>query len=125
MTDLAFRLALIIKVLMQLRTGQFDIETASLYSDINKEIYIIIPKGYSRYMFEELNTVGDSNTHVLLLKRAVDSLVQTARQWWKKFKEAMSVVPVDANSSFSNHFQDHFVALLKWLCYVLFDPKKV
>jgi Reverse transcriptase (RNA-dependent DNA polymerase) len=31
MTDLAFRLALIIKVLMKLRTGQFDIETVFLY----------------------------------------------------------------------------------------------
>jgi Reverse transcriptase (RNA-dependent DNA polymerase) len=34
MTDLAFRPALIIKVLKKLRTGQFDVDTAFLYSEL-------------------------------------------------------------------------------------------
>jgi hypothetical protein len=34
MTDWSFRLALIIKMLMKLRTGQFDIDTAFLCSDL-------------------------------------------------------------------------------------------
>jgi Reverse transcriptase (RNA-dependent DNA polymerase) len=46
MTDRAFRLSLIIRVLMKLRTGQFDIETAFLYSDLDEEIYLRIPEGY-------------------------------------------------------------------------------
>jgi Reverse transcriptase (RNA-dependent DNA polymerase) len=91
MTDLAFRLALIIKVLMKLRTGQFDIETAFLYSDLEEEIYMRIPEGYSKYMMEVHNTKIDSNTHVLLLKKAIYGLVQAARQWWKKFKEVMAM----------------------------------
>jgi Reverse transcriptase (RNA-dependent DNA polymerase) len=46
MTDLAFILALIIKVLMKLRTGQFHLETAFLYSDLDEEIYIRLPDRY-------------------------------------------------------------------------------
>jgi Reverse transcriptase (RNA-dependent DNA polymerase) len=38
MSDLAFRLVLIIKVLKKQRTGQFDIETAFLYSELDVEI---------------------------------------------------------------------------------------
>jgi Reverse transcriptase (RNA-dependent DNA polymerase) len=91
MTDLAFRLALIIKVLMKLRTGPFVIETAFLYSDLEEEIYMRISEGYSKYMLEVHNTKIDSNTHVLLLKKAIYGLVQTARQWWKNFKEVMAM----------------------------------
>jgi Reverse transcriptase (RNA-dependent DNA polymerase) len=40
MSDQAFRLALIIQVLMKLRTGQFNIETAFLNSDLDEEIYM-------------------------------------------------------------------------------------
>jgi Reverse transcriptase (RNA-dependent DNA polymerase) len=40
MTDLAFRIEFIIKVLKELRTGQFDIATAFLYSELDEEIYI-------------------------------------------------------------------------------------
>jgi Reverse transcriptase (RNA-dependent DNA polymerase) len=43
MTDLALRLALIIKVLKKLRTGQFDIESTFFYSDIDEEIYMKLP----------------------------------------------------------------------------------
>jgi hypothetical protein len=52
MTYLAFRLALIIRVLMKLRSGQFDIETAFLYSDLDEKIYMRIPEGSVRYMLE-------------------------------------------------------------------------
>jgi Reverse transcriptase (RNA-dependent DNA polymerase) len=45
MTDLEFRLALIIRVLMKLRTGKFDIETAFLYSEFDEEIYMRIAEG--------------------------------------------------------------------------------
>jgi Reverse transcriptase (RNA-dependent DNA polymerase) len=99
MTDLAFRLALIIKVLMKLRTGQFDIETAFLYSDLEEEIYMRIPKGYSKYMMEVHNTKIDSNTHVLLLKKAIYDLVQAARQWWKQFKEVMAMCNLFSSKS--------------------------
>jgi hypothetical protein len=47
MAVLAYRLTLIIKVLMNLRTGPCDIETAFLYSNLDKEIYVRIPEGSS------------------------------------------------------------------------------
>jgi Reverse transcriptase (RNA-dependent DNA polymerase) len=81
MTNLAFHLALIILVLMKLRTGQFDVETAFLYSDLDEEIYITNPEGYVRYMLEVHNKRIDPSTHVLLLKKAIYGLVQAARQW--------------------------------------------
>jgi Reverse transcriptase (RNA-dependent DNA polymerase) len=90
MTDLAFRLVLIIRVLMKLRVGQFDIETAFLYSDIDEEIYMRIPEGYVRYMLEVHSKNIDPSTHVLLLKKAIYGLVQAASHWWKKFKESMA-----------------------------------
>jgi Reverse transcriptase (RNA-dependent DNA polymerase) len=52
MRDLAFCLALIIRVHMKLRTGQFDIDTVFLYSDLYEEIHMRIPEGYVRYMIE-------------------------------------------------------------------------
>jgi hypothetical protein len=90
--DLAFHLALIIRVLMKLRTGQFDIETAFLFSDLDEEIYMRIPEGYVRYMLavhhKKINP--STHTHVLLLTKAIYRPVQAARQWWKKINEAMA-----------------------------------
>jgi Reverse transcriptase (RNA-dependent DNA polymerase) len=68
MKDLEFRLALIIRVLMKLRTGKFDIETAFLYLDLDQEIYMRIPEGYVRNMLEVNNKRIDPYTHLLLLK---------------------------------------------------------
>jgi Reverse transcriptase (RNA-dependent DNA polymerase) len=90
MTDLEFRLALIIKVLNKLRAGQFDIETSFLYSELDKEIYMRLPDGYVKYMLEVHNVKIDPSTLVLLLKKAIYRLVQAARQWCKKFKEVMA-----------------------------------
>jgi Reverse transcriptase (RNA-dependent DNA polymerase) len=90
MTDLAFRLALIITVLKKLRTRQFDTETAFLYSELDEEIYMRLPGGYVKYMLEVHNIKIDPSTRILLLKKAIYGLVQASRQWWKKFKEVMA-----------------------------------
>jgi Reverse transcriptase (RNA-dependent DNA polymerase) len=83
MTNLAFRLALIIKVLNILHTGHFDIETASMYSELNKGIYMRLPDGYVKCMVEVHDVTIDPTTHVLLLKKAICGLVQATRHWWK------------------------------------------
>jgi Reverse transcriptase (RNA-dependent DNA polymerase) len=75
---------------MKLRTGQFDLKTAFLYSDLDEEIYMRIPEGYIRYMLEVHNKTIYPSTHVLLKEKAIYGLVQAARQWWKKFKAAMA-----------------------------------
>jgi hypothetical protein len=41
-------------------------------------------------MLEAHNKVIDPSPHALLLKKAIYGLVQAARQWWKKFKEAIA-----------------------------------
>jgi Reverse transcriptase (RNA-dependent DNA polymerase) len=100
MTDLAFRLVLIIQRLMKLRTGQFAIETAFLYSDLDEEINMRIPEGYVRYTLDVHNEQIDPSTHVLLLRKAIYWLVQDDRQWWKKFKEGIAgcnYYPIKAN----------------------------
>jgi hypothetical protein len=92
MTDVAFRFTLIIKVplLKKLLTGQFDIETTFLFSELNKDIYTRHSDGSVKYMFEVHNVTIDLTAHGLLLKKVIYRLVHVTRQWWKKFKEVMS-----------------------------------
>jgi Reverse transcriptase (RNA-dependent DNA polymerase) len=75
MTDLAFCLALIIRVLMKLCAGQYDIETAFLYTELDEKIYRRIPEGCVRHMLEERNRTIDPSTYVLLLKKAIYGLL--------------------------------------------------
>jgi hypothetical protein len=49
-----------------------------------------MPEGYARYLLKVHDKEIDPNTHVLLLKKAINSLVQAARQWWNKFKEVLA-----------------------------------
>jgi hypothetical protein len=83
MTDPALSVELIIKVLKKLCTGQFDIETAFLYSELDEVIYMKLPDGYVNYMLELHNVKIDLSTHVVLLKKAIYVLVQAARKWLK------------------------------------------
>jgi hypothetical protein len=86
--DVSMRIALTYKLLMNLDSRQFDVETAFLYGDLEEEIYMEFPEGYTEY----LGSNGKENnpeTHCLLLIKAIYGLVQAARQWWKKFKESL------------------------------------
>jgi Reverse transcriptase (RNA-dependent DNA polymerase) len=74
---------------MKLCTGQFNIETAFLYSELGEEIFMRIPEGCVRYMLE-VHPPNWPSTHVLVLKKSIYGLVQAARQWSKKLKEAMA-----------------------------------
>jgi Reverse transcriptase (RNA-dependent DNA polymerase) len=80
---------MVIKTLMKLEAGQFDIETAFLYGALDEELWMEIPEGYPKYLLETHNRVIDPKTHCLLLTKAIYGLVQAARQWWKKFKEVL------------------------------------
>jgi Reverse transcriptase (RNA-dependent DNA polymerase) len=73
MTYLAFRLALITKVLKKLYTGQFYIE--KVYLEVDEEIYVRLPDGYVKYMLEVQNVKIHPSTNVLLLKKYVYGLV--------------------------------------------------
>jgi hypothetical protein len=68
MTEVDFRLALLINVIKQLCTGQFYIETKFLYSELDEEIYVRLPDGYGKYMLDVQNFVIDPSAQVILLK---------------------------------------------------------
>jgi hypothetical protein len=88
--DTTLHLLLVIKTIMKLEAGQFDIETAFLYGLLDEELWMTIPEGYTKYLQDKHNQTVDSTTHCLKLKKAIYGLVQAARQWWKKFKEVLS-----------------------------------
>jgi hypothetical protein len=88
--DTTFRLALALKLLLGLQSEQFDIETAFLYGDLEEDIWMEFPEGYSRYLAETGRKDFNNDDYCLELKKAIYGLVQAARQWWKKFKEVMA-----------------------------------
>ncbi|HSN66223.1 MAG TPA: reverse transcriptase domain-containing protein, partial [Fusibacter sp.] len=90
--DTTFRLTLVLKVLLGLESGQFDVETAFLYGDLDEELWMELPEGYDSYTSEVHKKVIKRETHCVRLKKALYGLVQAARQWWKKFKEVMASI---------------------------------
>jgi Reverse transcriptase (RNA-dependent DNA polymerase) len=90
--DARFHLVLALKVLFKLEAGQFDIETAFLYGELDEEIWMQLPDGYSEYCATFQNKKIYSNIHCVKLQKALNGLVQAVRQWWKKFKEVMKSI---------------------------------
>jgi hypothetical protein len=83
---------MVIKTVLQLEAGQFDIETAFLYGKMEEDVWMVIPDGYQYYVKKKFNENIDSKTHYLKLTRAIYGLVQAVRQWWKKFKDVLSCI---------------------------------
>jgi Reverse transcriptase (RNA-dependent DNA polymerase) len=84
----------------KLMEGQFDIETAFLYGDLDEEIWMEFPDGHEDYLQETNQTQTDPKTHCVKLNKALYGFLQAARQWWKKFKEVMFTLnfkPSDAD----------------------------
>jgi transposase InsO family protein len=88
-SDTTMHILLVIKSLFGLKAGQFDIETAFLYGELEETLWMEIPDGYIDFLKETKNQTIDKRTHCLLLTKAIYGLVQAARQWWKKFKEIL------------------------------------
>ena len=82
-SDTTLHLLLAIKTAFKLSSGQFDIETAFLYGELEEELLMAIPDGYPEYMKEKHNIVIAPKTQCLKLTKAIYGLVQAARQWWK------------------------------------------
>jgi transposase InsO family protein len=87
--DTTFHIILTLKTMMNLKAGQFDIETAFLYGDLEEDIWMELPDGYSEYYKEKHSMDINNENHCLKLTKSLYGLVQAARQWWKKFKEEM------------------------------------
>jgi hypothetical protein len=87
--DSTFHLIIALKAIMGLQAGQFDIETAFLYGDLEEDLWMVMPDGYDEYYLQHHGKHLDSTQKCLKLKKSLYGLVQAARQWWKKFKEIM------------------------------------
>jgi Reverse transcriptase (RNA-dependent DNA polymerase) len=87
--DTTFHMVLVWKVLFKLMAGQFDIETAFLYGDLDEDIWMVFPDGYEDYLQEVHHVYKTAKLFCVKLNKALYGLVQAARQWWKKFKEKM------------------------------------
>lgn len=59
---------------------QFDISTAFLYADLDKEVYMKQPEGF---------TVPGKEHLVCLLKKSVNGLKQAPRLWYEKFDKTL------------------------------------
>ena len=77
--DATFHLVLALKVMFQLEAGQFDIETAFLYGDLDEELWMQLPDGYSDFVFIYHSIKVHPSTHCVKLKKALYGLVQAAR----------------------------------------------
>jgi Reverse transcriptase (RNA-dependent DNA polymerase) len=103
--DTTFHTILVLKRLLGPDAGQFDIETAFLYGELEEELWMDLPEGYAEYL-QKMKQEGKQEkipitssdyikqeiTNSLFcceLKKAIYGLVQAARHWWKKFKEVI------------------------------------
>ena len=88
--DVSFRIALTYKVMHQLESSQFDVDTAFLYGELDEEIYMELPEGYVEYLEQIMGITGITyEEYCVLLLKAIYGLIQAARQWWKKFKKTL------------------------------------
>jgi hypothetical protein len=78
-SDTTLHLLMVIKTMLKLETGQFDIETAFLYGKLEEDLWMAIPKGYGRYIKENHNKYIYTNTHSQKLTKAIYGLVKTSK----------------------------------------------
>jgi hypothetical protein len=105
--DTTFHTILVLKIILKLEAGQFDIETAFLYGELEEELWMDFPDGYVDYIQEQISNGKtesipkqegidlkqiNKQEYCLELKKAIYGLVQAARQWWKKFKQVIQQI---------------------------------
>ena len=76
--DITFRILLIYLMMYEKSSLIFDVETAFLLGDLDEEIYMDCPKG-----------MDHEDDECLLLKKTIYGLVQSARQYFKKFSDVL------------------------------------
>jgi hypothetical protein len=52
-SDTTLHLLMVIKTMLKLEAGKFDIETAFLYGKLEEDLWMAIPEGYERYVKEK------------------------------------------------------------------------
>ena len=82
-TDVTYRIVMVMILLFGWVAEIVDIETAFLYGDLEEEIYMRLPQGMFEYSGEKCED------ECLLLLRGIYGLVQSARQFFKKLLEVL------------------------------------
>jgi hypothetical protein len=52
--DTSFHIILVLYTMMKMKSGQFDIETAFLYGDLEEDIWMILPDSYDEYYYKKV-----------------------------------------------------------------------
>jgi Reverse transcriptase (RNA-dependent DNA polymerase) len=71
--NVSFRIILVSKLIWDLQASIIDVETAFLHGELQEEIYMNVPEG-----------LGTDPNYCLKLKKTIYSLVQSAREFYKK-----------------------------------------
>ena len=79
--DVSFRIMLIAEIKWQLTSKIIDVETAFLHGNLDEEIYMNCPEGMPHELDE-----------CLLLQKTIYGLVQSARQYYKVFVQALKEI---------------------------------
>ena len=74
--DVTWRIMLVMMLLYNLEGILLDVECAFLEGELEEEVYMDCPEGLSGV---------DNTVDCLRLEKSIYGLVQSARQWWKKF----------------------------------------
>jgi hypothetical protein len=86
--DMSFRSMLISKLVWDMTSTVVDIETAFLYGNLDKEIYMDVPMGLS---------IGPNKK--LLLRKTIYSLVQSSRNSYEKLINFLKVIGFEGSKS--------------------------
>ena len=77
---LSIRVVLGLAASLDLGIEQMDVKTAFFHGDLDKEIYMEQPKGF---------TIKGKEDYECKLKKSLYGLKQAPRQWYKKFESVM------------------------------------
>jgi hypothetical protein len=82
LNDTTFHIILVLKFLFKLESGQFDLETAFLYGELEVALWMMFPEGYTEFLEEKRIFHGKRNPEIYCLKlnKSIYGLVQAARQ---------------------------------------------
>jgi len=115
----SIRVVLGLAASLDLEIEQMDVKTAFLHGDLEEEIYMEQPEGF---------TVKDKENFVCKLKKSLYGLKQAPRQWYKKFESVMMQQGYRKTTSdhcvFVQKFSDHdFIILLLYVDDILIVGK--
>ena len=84
-----FRMTLAIAAAKNLSVETYDCSTAFAQNELDEEVYIKLPEGYSEYCnpSEDMKLKEEDGKKVLLLKKAMNGLIQGAHNQYKRVEK--------------------------------------